>query len=63
MQVGPFSDIKEAEGARGKLVSDGYNPILKKYAKVGSRAFRSNPSLDYDANYRSELAALVFNLC
>jgi DedD protein len=30
VQVGPFSDIKEAESARGKLVSDGYNPILKK---------------------------------
>jgi DedD protein len=30
VQVGPFSDIKEAEGARSRLVSDGYNPILKK---------------------------------
>jgi cell division septation protein DedD len=30
VQVGPFSDIKDAELARGKLVSDGYNPILKK---------------------------------
>jgi DedD protein len=30
VQVGPFSDIKDAEGARAKLVSDGYNPILKK---------------------------------
>jgi DedD protein len=30
VQVGPFSDIKDAEGARSKLVSDGYNPILKK---------------------------------
>lgn len=30
VQVGPFSDIKEAESARGKLVGDGYNPILKK---------------------------------
>jgi DedD protein len=30
VQVGPFSDIKDAEMARGKLVSDGYNPILKK---------------------------------
>lgn len=30
VQVGPFADIKEAEGARGKLVNDGYNPILKK---------------------------------
>jgi cell division septation protein DedD len=30
VQVGPFSDIKDAEVTRGKLVSDGYNPILKK---------------------------------
>jgi DedD protein len=30
VQVGPFPDIKDAELARGKLVSDGYNPILKK---------------------------------
>ena len=30
VQVGPFSDIKEAENIRAKLVSDGYNPILKK---------------------------------
>lgn len=30
VQIGPFSDIKDAELARGKLVSDGYNPILKK---------------------------------
>jgi DedD protein len=30
VQVGPYSDIKEAEGMRAKLVSDGYNPILKK---------------------------------
>jgi DedD protein len=30
VQVGPFTDIKEAEGARGQLVKDGYNPILKK---------------------------------
>ena len=30
VQVGPFSDIKLAEGARGQLVKDGYNPILKK---------------------------------
>ena len=30
VQVGPFSDIKAAEGMRSKLVSDGYNPILKK---------------------------------
>ena len=30
VQVGPFSDIKDAEIARGKLIGDGYNPILKK---------------------------------
>jgi len=30
VQVGPFGDIKEAEIVRGKLVGDGYNPILKK---------------------------------
>ncbi len=30
VQVGPFTDIKDAEATRAKLVSDGYNPILKK---------------------------------
>ncbi|MBZ5651040.1 MAG: SPOR domain-containing protein [Acidobacteriia bacterium] len=30
VQVGPFADIKDAETARGQLVKDGYNPILKK---------------------------------
>ncbi len=30
VQVGPFEDIKDAEATRGKLVNDGYNPILKK---------------------------------
>jgi cell division septation protein DedD len=30
VQVGPFSDIKEAETMRARLISDGYNPILKK---------------------------------
>jgi cell division septation protein DedD len=30
VQVGPFPDIKDAEALRAKLVSDGYNPILKK---------------------------------
>lgn len=30
VQVGPFADIKDAETTRTKLVSDGYNPILKK---------------------------------
>lgn len=30
VQLGPFGDIKDAEAMRGKLVNDGYNPILKK---------------------------------
>jgi cell division septation protein DedD len=30
VQVGPFTDIKDAEAMRAKLVSDGYSPILKK---------------------------------
>jgi DedD protein len=30
VQVGPYSDIKEAEVMRGRLISDGYNPIVKK---------------------------------
>ena len=30
VQVGPFADIKDAEAVRAKLVSDGYNPILKR---------------------------------
>jgi len=30
VQVGPFTDIKDAEMTRGKLVADGYNPIVKK---------------------------------
>lgn len=30
VQIGPYTDIKDAEAMRGKLVSDGYNPILKK---------------------------------
>lgn len=30
VQVGPFTDIKDAEAMRSKLVNDGYNPILKK---------------------------------
>jgi DedD protein len=30
VQVGPFSDIKDAEGMRSRLINDGYNPILKK---------------------------------
>lgn len=30
VQVGPFFDVKDAEATRAKLISDGYNPILKK---------------------------------
>jgi len=30
VQVGPYGEIKDAETMRAKLVSDGYNPILKK---------------------------------
>jgi len=30
VQVGPYSDVKDAEAMRAKLVGDGYNPILKK---------------------------------
>jgi cell division septation protein DedD len=30
VQVGPFSDLKEAEDMRAKLIGDGYNPILKR---------------------------------
>lgn len=30
VQLGPFSDIKDAEATRTKLVADGYSPILKK---------------------------------
>jgi len=30
VQIGPYADIKDAEAMRGKLVGDGYNPILKK---------------------------------
>ena len=30
VQLGPFSDAKEAEAIRSRLVADGYNPILKK---------------------------------
>jgi DedD protein len=30
VQVGPFSDIKDAEAMRARLISDGYSPILKK---------------------------------
>jgi DedD protein len=30
VQVGPFTDIKDAESMRSRLINDGYNPILKK---------------------------------
>lgn len=30
VQVGPFSDIKEAEAMRTRLIGDGYSPIVKK---------------------------------
>lgn len=30
VQVGPYADIKDAELTRGRLIADGYNPILKK---------------------------------
>jgi len=30
VQVGPFSDVKEAEATRARLIADGYSPILKK---------------------------------
>lgn len=30
VQVGPFSDVKDAEAMRTKLIGDGYSPILKK---------------------------------
>jgi DedD protein len=30
VQIGPFSDVKEAEAMRSKLQGDGYNPILKR---------------------------------
>jgi len=30
VQVGPFSEVKDAEGMRTRLIADGYSPILKK---------------------------------
>jgi len=30
VQVGPFADSKAAEAMRTRLISDGYNPIVKK---------------------------------
>ena len=30
VQVGPFSDVKDAEAMRTRLVADGYTPIVKR---------------------------------
>ena len=30
VQVGPYSDVKDAEAMRTRLISDGYSPIVKK---------------------------------
>jgi cell division septation protein DedD len=30
VQVGPYADLKEAESMRARLISDGYNPIVKR---------------------------------
>jgi len=30
VQVGPFADVKDAEAMKSKLMSDGYNPIVKR---------------------------------
>jgi DedD protein len=30
VQVGPFTDVKDAEAMRSRLINDGYNPIVKK---------------------------------
>ena len=30
VQLGPFSEVKDAEAMRTRLVGDGYSPILKK---------------------------------
>jgi len=30
VQVGPYSDVKDAEAMRVRLIGDGYNPIVKK---------------------------------
>ncbi len=30
VQVGPYAEAKEAEAMRARLISDGYNPIVKK---------------------------------
>lgn len=30
VQVGPYTELKEAEAMRARLIADGYNPIVKK---------------------------------
>jgi len=30
VQVGPYAELKEAEALRARLITDGYNPIVKK---------------------------------
>jgi cell division septation protein DedD len=30
VQIGPFADIKDAEGIRTRLLNDGYSPIIKR---------------------------------
>jgi cell division septation protein DedD len=30
VQVGPYAEMKDAEAMRARLVSDGYNPIVKR---------------------------------
>jgi DedD protein len=30
VQIGPFAEQKDAESVRGRLIADGYNPIVKK---------------------------------
>jgi DedD protein len=30
VQVGPYAELKEAEAMRARLITDGYNPIVKK---------------------------------
>ena len=30
VQVGPFTELKDAEAMRARLIADGYNPIVKK---------------------------------
>ena len=30
VQLGPFAEMKEAEGMRTRLIGDGYSPIVKR---------------------------------